>query len=391
MNNYAMLYKKMNAIKPIMQQGSLLVTKHFIHQRIDDILFIHEQLADDSSKDLFLRVIKARLTNNPLYLSITTYPRYRHPLVHADLSDVVCDIGLCTERTPELFSLEVGSQGKVYGFEAVPEYAANIKSALKGSSNIVIENCGIWSCIVTQFIHPRQGGSKLSISCDNNAEACECHTLDTYLAEKNSHCDLIKMDIEGAERYALQGCKDTIRRWKPKLMIAVYHDNTDWLEIPLSLMRDNPEYIFYLGHHNYSSLFGTILYAASPENIRLQVETNNHKQREMDNEVQCAAINLYGIEVLFYGAGAAFDRYKSCFTGVKPMAMLLDSQYIQCNTNITEEGIPVRDPQSLLDNEKIFPVIIFCRQQNIRSMYDRVKTVFPDLQQEKVVWCILYM
>lgn len=40
------------------------------------------------------------------------------------------------------------------------------------------------------------------------------------------------MDIEGAEPFALKGAIESIKKFKPKLAISVYHSLTDFFEIP---------------------------------------------------------------------------------------------------------------------------------------------------------------
>ena len=59
----------------------------------------------------------------------------------------------------------------------------------------------------------------------------------------------IKMDIEGAERGALRGAEQLIRRYRPDLAICVYHSISDLFEIPLYIHSIVPEYRLYLRHH----------------------------------------------------------------------------------------------------------------------------------------------
>ncbi|MCX8044731.1 MAG: FkbM family methyltransferase [Desulfobacterota bacterium] len=53
--------------------------------------------------------------------------------------------------------------------------------------------------------------------------------FDTLFAERR--IDFIKADIEGAEMDLLQGAAESIRRWQPKIAIAVYHPANDWKEM----------------------------------------------------------------------------------------------------------------------------------------------------------------
>lgn len=51
-----------------------------------------------------------------------------------------------------------------------------------------------------------------------------CVTIDQIMDEiSGERCNVIKMDIEGAERSALRGAVKTIRHYRPRLTIAAYH------------------------------------------------------------------------------------------------------------------------------------------------------------------------
>ena len=83
--------------------------------------------------------------------------------------------------------------------------------------------------------------------------------LDSVLNGKP--CTMLKMDVEGAERQAIAGAVQTIRRYRPKLNIAAYHTSDDFFALPLLLHELCPEYRFYLRHHPYVPAWDTNLYA----------------------------------------------------------------------------------------------------------------------------------
>ncbi len=68
-------------------------------------------------------------------------------------------------------------------------------------------------------------------------------TIDEIVADENlEHVDFIKMDIEGAERWALRGAAGTLKRFKPRLAIAAYHTIQDHTGIREIVLRENPAY-----------------------------------------------------------------------------------------------------------------------------------------------------
>jgi hypothetical protein len=56
------------------------------------------------------------------------------------------------------------------------------------------------------------------------------------------------MDIEGAELSALKGGIETIKRFRPKLAISIYHSLDDFINIAAYLKALNLGYKFYLRH-----------------------------------------------------------------------------------------------------------------------------------------------
>lgn len=91
-------------------------------------------------------------------------------------------------------------------------------------------------------------GSTLS-ECGNTRVAAV--TIDTLLANCSElpPMQLIKLDIEGAERRAIQGAAATIKAKAPMLAVAVYHKPEDLWEIAELLAELQPRYRFSLRSH----------------------------------------------------------------------------------------------------------------------------------------------
>ena len=59
----------------------------------------------------------------------------------------------------------------------------------------------------------------------SDGESLRATTIDRVIAElAPARLDFLKMDLEGAEAEALAGALATLRRYRPRLAIATYHD-----------------------------------------------------------------------------------------------------------------------------------------------------------------------
>lgn len=83
---------------------------------------------------------------------------------------------------------------------------------------------------------------------DTGDSVIRIKTIDGILA--GGKATFIKMDIEGSEAAALYGAAETIRKYRPKLAISMYHKRRDILELPKLVKEINPDYKLYLRHYS---------------------------------------------------------------------------------------------------------------------------------------------
>lgn len=72
------------------------------------------------------------------------------------------------------------------------------------------------------------------------------------LSTEIERIDFVKLDIEGAERFALQGAENMLRKYKPQMMVSAYHKCDDLWEIPFVLNKIDPNRKIYLGHQPHA-------------------------------------------------------------------------------------------------------------------------------------------
>lgn len=84
----------------------------------------------------------------------------------------------------------------------------------------------------------------------------EALTVDSLIERHNiKKVDLIKLDIEGAERVALEGAKTTLKKFKPKLALSGYHLVDDVYYLVNQLLDIQPEYKIVVGSNMHIYAF----------------------------------------------------------------------------------------------------------------------------------------
>ena len=89
-----------------------------------------------------------------------------------------------------------------------------------------------------------------------NAESVPMTTLDAWVKENHvERLDFLKMDIEGGEMNAMKGAADILRKYKPRLAIAVYHDYDNANLVADIIKKANPDYeIEFRGIFDYGNV-----------------------------------------------------------------------------------------------------------------------------------------
>ncbi len=98
----------------------------------------------------------------------------------------------------------------------------------------------------------RVGESEMSVSGNRNASlgcgsfGAKREPVSTVSVDSiGGRFDFIKFDIEGAEKEALLGARETISRYRPELLVSVYHRSEDVFALPLLLRELCDGYDFY--------------------------------------------------------------------------------------------------------------------------------------------------
>jgi FkbM family methyltransferase len=148
---------------------------------------------------------------------------------------------------------------RIYAFEPLSEnYELLLKTIkLNNLSQIVVpikkalglrrENKHIVSLNSASFISDIFDQEKGQIS--------EVISIDEFVDEKDLEVGLIKLDVEGYELDTILGAEKTIKRFKPVMIVSIYHRGQDFFEMPKIIKKFVPEYRFRFLNLNAETAF----------------------------------------------------------------------------------------------------------------------------------------
>lgn len=147
---------------------------------------------------------------------------------------------------------------KIYAFEPDEishETCQEIVADKRELENVQLFNYGLWNK-KDMLCFDGVGGSASKV-VEMSSQKIEVVDLDSVVNERVS---FVKMDLEGAEMEALRGAQETIKKYRPRLAISIYHKEDDMYEIPMYIKELVPEYRLFIRHYS-DALHETVLYA----------------------------------------------------------------------------------------------------------------------------------
>lgn len=254
---------------------------------LDEVIFsihkkelekVYELLYDDYSRNIFIKVIKNRVTRELMDEEIIDRNQYfsvREFLI-PNANDVMIDCGAYVGDSIEQYIWQMGGVfRKIIAFE--PD-KANYKAMLIRNERLKREwnlsddkiECyqyGIGDTDTIANVERNSNnnglGSKLIDieSTDSfDSEDVNIISLDNFFENRNDNVTFIKADIESYEYKMLCGAKKLITKYSPRIAVCIYHNPIDMYSIPLLVNSINPEYKLKIRHHS-CNISETILYA----------------------------------------------------------------------------------------------------------------------------------
>ncbi len=231
----------------------------------------YELLADARSREVFAATVNFKLSGRLHWLRDytdsreTAFTRYLRP--HGEENFV--DLGAYNGDTiRELLSHTGGVYASITALEPDRKTFKKLKKYAEQAqlTNIRLINAGAWSEPGEMLFAGKAGRNSAltpvmnEISHDRRTVSVPVESVDHMLG--GAPCTLLKLDVEGAERQALEGARQTIQTYRPRIALSAYHRSEDLYELPLLLRDMCPDVRIGMLHHPYVPAWETNFYIA---------------------------------------------------------------------------------------------------------------------------------
>lgn len=153
----------------------------------------------------------------------------------------------------------------IYAFEPQPDNYAKLLDTIKNNhmeDEVHPVQYGVGLCSEARKLYTNgmlSGSSLTNVTPVSKQEETvvndiQVRSIDDFVEEHNLDVGLIKLDVEGNEFAAIQGAVKTIRKHRPVLSIAIYHNPNDFFEIKPYIESLNLGYRFMVRKLVYHDL-----------------------------------------------------------------------------------------------------------------------------------------
>lgn len=221
------------------------------YENAEDYISFYKKLADYKSKFILFAIMNNFYNFDFISLKQCMENIYKHyfdlDILSERKGDIYVDVGAFVGDSciDYIESFSESSYKKIYCYEIDKENIAKMRRNLTNYKNIEIVEKAVGNNNGELAYDLNQDSSANKIS-NNGKISVESVRLDDDVKEKIS---MVKMDIEGGEKEALKGMINHIKNDLPTLLISVYHNNTDLLDIPKMILNYNKNYNLYLRYY----------------------------------------------------------------------------------------------------------------------------------------------
>lgn len=245
-------YQFLKATFDYTQNDYSLIRQHveLVAGSIERFRWLYEHLQDYRSKSVLNGILQYWFSFEFHYLEAINetifLDYYDLDILECDSNTVMVDLGAFSGDSALDFVNTYKEFKKIYAYEITPSTYKVLVENVAEYKNIFPINKGVADVCKTMYVSGQEYGAANCLVNSDGEISIEVVTLDVDIKEP---IDVIKMDIEGAEKDALMGAKRHIKEDRPKLLISAYHMPEDIIEIPELIYSIRDDYKFYLRYN----------------------------------------------------------------------------------------------------------------------------------------------
>jgi FkbM family methyltransferase len=231
--------------------GEGFFTRAYAQEHRSDILWLNKILADETGCKVLADVLSYKQSGNIDYLfGCESDDDENWSLLQPSADDVYMDLGAYTGDTVRRFIRLAGGFKRIIAVEPEERNFRKLFENTKELENIELVNAAVGD-VYGEILFTRaagKGSAKGKGGAKGKGKTAPViqETVDRLVDAAGIVPTFIKMDLEGAERGAINGAAGTIKKYGPRLIIAAYHRIDDLWSIPKLLISINPDYKIYL-------------------------------------------------------------------------------------------------------------------------------------------------
>ncbi len=243
--------------------GEVMFDAAYYRENYGAFLSLYDSLADGGSRRALSLILEYKLSGALPPLAASAAGDLPFGLFDCGSYETYIDLGAYTGDTVRDAVKCMPRLRRVIALEPEPHAYKKLSALAEATERPRIEayNAAAWERETELEFVTRSGrGSSSAAAMHAGAKARKVRAL-AVDGIADERVDLIKFDVEGAEKEAILGAAKTVRRDRPDLIVSVYHRTGDLLSLPALVRSLVPEYRLYLRRESGVPAWGIDLFA----------------------------------------------------------------------------------------------------------------------------------
>lgn len=223
--------------------------KEFYNNNYNEIMLAYDALEDEKSKMIFSSVVNYKLSGKMKYLMECFSSRDEiYSLMPCEEICVTVDAGAYNGDTAREVKAYFPNLKRIYAIEPDKKNYKKLERYSEAECDVDIKciNAATWNenmCGSFFGSGNRNSTAVATASFEHSTDDVRMIKIDDLTDER---IDYIKYDVEGAEREALIGSRETILKYHPSLLVSLYHRSRDIFTLVNYIKEAYPNYSLFL-------------------------------------------------------------------------------------------------------------------------------------------------